>query len=96
MSQYAVYTVLGTIIWATFFGRENPASEDLYFSHEHNLCLVRHDEVFSYVIPTQPPVKVITKKQNNRMGQKKWPLENYEDKFSFEPLIWLRKNIGSG
>lgn len=72
-SQRAVCTASGTIIWAAFFGRENPASEDLYFSHEHNLCLVRHDEVFSNVIPTQPPIKVITKKQNNRIG---WAKKN--------------------
>lgn len=69
-SHSAGYTVLGTVIWATFFGRENLAPEYLYFSHEHNLCLVRHGEVFSDMIPTQPPVKVITKKQNNRTAWK--------------------------
>lgn len=43
----------------------------LVFFAQANLCLVRHDEVFSYMIPTWPPVKVITKKQNNRMGDSK-------------------------
>lgn len=62
MFHHVVYTALDAALWATFFGRKNPASEDLYFSHEHSLCLVRHDEVFSYMVPTQPPIKVITKK----------------------------------
>lgn len=63
MSHDVGDTVAGTVTRASCFGRENPTSEDLYFSHERNLCLVRHDEVFSYTIRTQPPVKVITQKQ---------------------------------
>lgn len=63
VSQYVGDTVSGTVTWVPCFGRENPASEDLNFSHERNLCLVRHYEVFLYTICTQPPVKVITKKQ---------------------------------
>lgn len=63
VSQYVGDTVSGTVTWVPCFGRENPASEDLYFSQGRNLCLVRHDEVFLYTICTQPPIKVITKKQ---------------------------------
>ena len=71
MAHYAGDTVSGIVTWAAHFGRENLASEDLYFSHEHNLCLVQHEEVFSYMSPTQPPVKVITKKQIIGQAEKK-------------------------